>query len=210
VIGMFLWMCVVLAWSYFKAPASLFFEERKEAGKYNWHDVIFRVYFFPKPSVYGVGLCIKNTKAYDMQNVSARIVKMRYLTENRDWGMSDEVRYLPWVMKDETLNRMPQHINKDDELVLEIFQWNSGGVWIPTGFQQEPIEKGVVGYRAPHNSIISEPLNNISHLGRYYLEIEFTGKINEWYLSPYIYKAIFDINPIGVHNVEVIRKGSMW
>jgi hypothetical protein len=207
VIGMFLWMCIILLWSYFKAPSSLFFEERKEAGKYNWHDVMFKVYFFPKPSIYGVGLCVRNMKAYDIESVSARIVKMRYITENRDWSMSDEIRFLPWVMEDETLNRMPQQINKSGDLLLQIFQWNAGGVWIPTGFQEEPNEKGVIGYRAPHNSIISEPLNNISHLGKYYIEIEFTGKINDCHLPPYIYKAVFEVNPYSVYRVNEVKNG---
>src|SRR5438094_540615 len=98
-------------------------------------------------------MLLRNDKDYDIDFVCARIDNLKYLTKKRDWGMSDNIRYLPWIMDDETPTRLPQNLRRNSGvLTLEIMQWSDKEVWLASGLQEEPKNRGPIGYRAPHNS----------------------------------------------------------
>jgi hypothetical protein len=42
------WSFIMLVISFLRAPYSLYSEERKEAGKYNWHDIYIKKHFFSR------------------------------------------------------------------------------------------------------------------------------------------------------------------
>jgi hypothetical protein len=184
---------------FFYTPFQLYYEQKRIANKYNWFDVDFSIYNFPKTSVYGVGLLLRNDKDYDIEFVCARIINLKFVSKKRDWGMSDNIRFLPWIMDDDTPTRLPQNLHHNGgELALEIIQWNDKEVWLASGLQEEPKNRGPIGYRAPHSSPNME-------LGKYYFEIEFTGQIQGLELTPYIYYGEFYIREVGDVRIRSIR-----
>lgn len=177
-------------------PANEYSRVRKLAGKYDWMDVEFTQFQFPPESVYGKGLKIINHKDFDMSSFSARILTLRYLNKKGDFGFSDNIRYLGWVLAEDTLTRMPQNIARGGgELFLQIAQWNEKAVWLSTGEQLPPTEIGPISYRPPHSAEVKPG-------DRFFMEIEFVARIDDLALQTHLYKCNLIVNDGGV--VEII------
>ena len=187
VIGMGLWVGILLIFNFLRAPSSLYFEQRKEAGKYNWWDIKFSQYRFPSPSIYGIGLIVKNNKKYAIEKVSAKFFIGRLLEKKGDYSMSDHIKFFPWVLEDETLSRLPIKIESGKEAFLGIAQWNEVNTWLLHGEQVEPKVKGAIAYST------APPLA----LGTYYLEFEFSGEVEGIALKPHIHAIMLDIRNVG-------------
>ena len=161
-------------------PAELFWEQKLIANKFNWEEVSFNVYQFPKDSIFGWGIKVHNQKNIELESVSARLIYLiqisNSLNEKKQIEISESGNFLSWdkgkgqsewkeinIIKNSTKNLIL--INEDGYKMSWLFLTNA------------------------LNSENTDNQLKLFDLYEYLFEIEFNGKIDGHDLEPYIFKG---------------------
>lgn len=203
VIGISLYTIVVFLGSYVRSGSSLYFEQRKKAGKFNWDDIkIQKTEIRDKRNFRAYGIKMKNGKVYDLRKIIAQI---QYLeidgtpdVQNRQLLQTQRGRRLGWLWNDHRIDVTEQSLDKN------------GGEAVIDLFRVMPNQISFFEYSEDKNKFIPRDINIEKFVNG---EILFLASFNpiepEWIPIENIYRFTIVVNPNGKPKM-IFEKGRLY